>query len=43
METEMLELGGFFTSTSFLSQLAGFLTAIFSAFFGDLLAGLFGG
>jgi len=38
----MLDLSGFFTGTSFLTQLAGFITAILSAIFGDFLAGLFG-
>ncbi len=38
----MLDVGGFLTSTSFLSALAGFITTILSTLFGSLIAGLFG-
>ncbi|MFQ5462118.1 MAG: hypothetical protein ACE5E5_05765 [Phycisphaerae bacterium] len=36
-----LDLNGFFYSTEFLSQLAGFIVAILSAVFGSLVSGLF--
>ncbi len=36
-----LDLNGFFASTEFLGQLAGFIVAILSALFGSVVSGLF--
>lgn len=38
----MLDIDGFFTSTEFISQLATFITAIWTAFFGSILTNFFG-
>ena len=39
----MLDIGGFLTSTEFLSQLALIITAVLSAIFDGLISGLFAG
>ena len=38
----MLDIGGFLTSTEFLSQLAALISKVLSAFFDGFLATLFG-
>jgi hypothetical protein len=38
----MLDIDGFLTSTEFISQLATFLTAIWTAFFGSVLTNWLG-
>jgi hypothetical protein len=38
----MLDIDGFLTSTEFISQLATFLTAIWTAFFGTFLTNFLG-
>ena len=39
----MLDIGGYFTSVEFLSQLADLISKILSALFGGFLTNLFGG
>lgn len=38
----MWDIDGFFTSTEFLFQLAGFISAILSAFLGTFISDFFG-
>lgn len=39
----MFDIGGFVTSTEFVSQIASIISAILTALFGDLIAVLFAG
>lgn len=39
----MLDIDGFLTSPEFVSQLASFITAIFTAFLGGIISNFFGG
>ena len=38
-----LDIGGFLTSTEFLTQLASIITAVITTLLGEVLAGIFGG
>ena len=37
-----LDIGGFLTSSEFLTQIAALISELFSALFGTLISGLFG-
>ena len=39
----MLDIGGFVTSSEFLAQIASIIVGLLSAFFSELIAGLFSG
>lgn len=39
----MLDIGGFVTSTTFITQIASIVTALLSAIFGELFTRLLGG
>ena len=39
----MLDMGGFLTSTEFLSQIASIISAVLTFLVGDLIASLFAG
>jgi hypothetical protein len=38
----MLDIGGFLTSTDFLTQIATLIAALLSTLFSEVIAGLFG-